>query len=53
MLAKKLVIAYRADVRALEGAVIWKAVCAGWEDWKRLAVAAGGGGQAARNDGCA
>jgi len=53
VLAKKLVIAYRADVRALEGAVIWKAVCAGWEDWKRLAVAAGGGGQAARNDGCA
>jgi hypothetical protein len=52
-LRKKLVIAYRADVRALEGAVIWKAACAGWEDWERLAAAAGGGGQAARNDGCA
>jgi hypothetical protein len=40
-LRKKLVIAYRADVRALEGAVIWKAACAGWEDWERLAAAAG------------
>ena len=48
VLAKKLVIAYRADVRALERAVIWRAACAGWEVWERLAVTARGGGQAAR-----
>ena len=51
MLAKKARDRVSCRRQGIRRAVIRKAACAGWEDWERLAVAAEGGGQAARNDG--